>query len=121
MVGSFHDGQLDRFRTLCPQAATAAGVWETKLLLGLNAIRLEALYRPRAEAFQIPEYSGRLHVVTPRFIRSAQKRRMEVHVWTVNETADMQRLLDWGVEGIITDYPDRLMGLLGRRVGGAQH
>jgi glycerophosphoryl diester phosphodiesterase len=39
---------------------------------------------------------------------------MDVHVWTVNEEEDMQRLLDLGVDGIITDYPDRLLDVLGR-------
>jgi len=45
---------------------------------------------------------------------AAQARNMEVHVWTVNEIDDMQRFLDLGVDGIITDHPDRLMDLLGR-------
>jgi glycerophosphoryl diester phosphodiesterase len=39
---------------------------------------------------------------------------MQVHVWTVNEVEDMRRLLDWGVDGLITDYPERLIELLGR-------
>jgi glycerophosphoryl diester phosphodiesterase len=39
---------------------------------------------------------------------------MDIHVWTVNEKDDMQRLLDLGVDGIITDYPDRLLDVLGR-------
>jgi glycerophosphoryl diester phosphodiesterase len=39
---------------------------------------------------------------------------MDVHVWTVNEEEDMRRLLDLGVDGIITDYPDRLLDVLGR-------
>ena len=34
-----------------------------------------------------------------------------MHVWTVNEVEDMRRLIDWGVDGIITDYPSRLMEL----------
>jgi glycerophosphoryl diester phosphodiesterase len=39
---------------------------------------------------------------------------MEVHAWTINDAADMARLLETGIDGIITDYPDRLLGLLDR-------
>ncbi len=114
MVGSFHDLQLRLFRKLCPQVATAAGVRETTLFFGLVNTLLSAAYQGLAETFSIPEYNGRLHVVTPRFIRAAHAHNMQVHVWTVNELEDMRRLLDWGVDCLITDYPDRLLGLLGR-------
>jgi glycerophosphoryl diester phosphodiesterase len=114
LVGSFHDDQIRRFRNLCPQVATAAGVMETRLFYGLNRVYLESIYRPNAEAFQIPEYANGMHIVTPRFVRGAQSQNIQVHVWTVNEEADMQRLMEWGVVGIITDYPDRLMKILGR-------
>jgi hypothetical protein len=53
--------------------------------------------------------------VTDRFVSGAQNgHNMDVHVWTVNEEDDMQRMLDLGVNGLITDYPDRLLKLLGR-------
>jgi glycerophosphoryl diester phosphodiesterase len=117
VVGSFHDDQLRRFRALCPQAATAAGVAETRRFFWLNLFFLSFVYHAEATAFQIPEYAGRLHVITPRFIRGAHARNMQVHVWTVNDLADMQRLIEWGVDGIMSDYPDRLMALLGRQIG----
>jgi glycerophosphoryl diester phosphodiesterase len=114
MVGSFHNHQLRRFRELCPEVATAAGVSETELFYGLTLMSLSGIFQPRANAFQIPEYQGSLHVVTERFVKNAHAHNMEVHVWTVNEVDDMRRLLDWGVDGLISDYPDRLMSLLGR-------
>jgi glycerophosphoryl diester phosphodiesterase len=114
LVGSFHDPQLRLFRQLCPQAATAAGVQETTLFFGLVNTLLGAAYQGLAEVFSVPEYKDGLHVVTPRFIRGAHAHHMQVHVWTVNELEDMRRLLDWGVDCLITDYPDRLMALLGR-------
>jgi glycerophosphoryl diester phosphodiesterase len=114
LVGSFHDPQLRLFRQLCPQAATAAGVQETTLFFGLVNTHLGAAYQGLAEVFSVPEYNGRLHVVTPRFICGAHAHNMQVHVWTVNELEDMRRLLDWGVDCLITDYPDRLLALLGR-------
>ncbi len=40
------------------------------------------------------------------------KKISRVHVWTVNDEQDMERLLYWGVDGIITDYPDRLNRVL---------
>lgn len=60
------------------------------------------------QALQVPEYVG----VTKGFVEAARERNLRVHVWTVNETADMQRLLEAGVDGIMTDYPDRLLTIL---------
>lgn len=61
-------------------------------------------------------------VWSPRFddldapgVRDAQARGLRVVPWTVNDPADMARLLDWGVDGLITDYPDRLRALLRER------
>jgi glycerophosphoryl diester phosphodiesterase len=57
-------------------------------------------------ALQVPETAGRLRVVSRRFINAVHKAGCAVQVWTVNEEADMTRLFDWGVDGIITDRPD---------------
>jgi glycerophosphoryl diester phosphodiesterase len=75
---------------------------------------LGRFYRGRAEAMQLPEWNGRVRVITPRFVKDAHRVGTAVHVWTVNETADMQRFIKWDVDGLITDYPDRLLKLLGR-------
>lgn len=114
MVGSFHNEQLRRFRHLCPEVATSASLSEVAIFFGLNSIYMDGIFQSRTEAFSIPEHHGRLHLVTERFIQGVHAHNMHVHVWTVNEVEDMQRLIDWGVDGIITDYPDRLMALVGR-------
>lgn len=62
--------------------------------------------RPPYCAFQIPERSGSTTVVWPRFVRAAHRAGVAVHVWTVDDRADIERLLGWGVDGIITDRPD---------------
>ena len=74
-------------------------------------------YAPAADGFQLPEWSGRLHVVTPRLLRAARTANMPVYVWTVNDPAEMRRLLDWGVDGIMTDRPDLLAGVLSEVAG----
>ena len=79
--------------------------------LGLRA-RTPWLYRPRVDAFQVPERQGSLRVVTPGFVRAAHALNMAVHVWTVDEEAEMRRLLEWGVDGLVTDRPDRLARVL---------
>jgi glycerophosphoryl diester phosphodiesterase len=114
VVGSFHDDQLETFRRLSPRTRTAAGVRETTIFYLLNRVRLGQIFRPSFYAFQIPEYSGRLHLVTPLFIRAAHQKGLQVHVWTVNEVSDILRLIEWGVDGLVTDYPNRLEALLGR-------
>jgi glycerophosphoryl diester phosphodiesterase len=56
--------------------------------------------------YQVPEHAGRLRVVSRRFIRYAHLAGLKVHVWTVDEEADMRRLLDWGVDALISNRPD---------------
>ncbi len=114
LVASFDQDTIRAFREACPEVATTAGEDEIRVLYVLSRAYLEPLYSAPAEAAQVPEYSGELHVVTPRFVRAAQARAMQVHVWTVNRPEDLRRMLDLGVDGIITDYPDRLLTLLGR-------
>jgi len=74
-------------------------------------------YTPRADIFQVPERSGRLRVVTRRFVDEAHRVAIPVHVWTVNREDDMSRLLDLGVDGIQTDRPDLLASVLTERTG----
>jgi glycerophosphoryl diester phosphodiesterase len=103
-------------------AAGYPGPWGASLPQGLLFWILHRLpggspYTPAADILQVPERWKGLRVVTPRFIREAQRLNIPVQVWTVDEEADMQRLLDWGVDGIQTDRPDRLARLLTDRVG----
>ncbi len=115
IVGSFSGRQMDLFRRQCPEVRPAAGMRETQRFLIMHRLFLDRFYHSPAYAFQIPEYAGRLHVATPRFIRRAHARGFQVHVWTVNDPADMLRLIKWGVDGLMTDYPDRLGEIRGHR------
>jgi len=114
LVASFHDEAIAEFREACPEVATSTGRSETTALFVLSKLFLEATYSPPANAAQVPEYESGLHVLTPRFIAAAHNRNLEVHAWTINDEGDMQRLIALGVDGIITDYPDRLLALLER-------
>lgn len=114
LIASFKAVAIKEFRRACPEIMTTTVENEVRLLYGLSMVYLGRIYPPPAEALQVPEYEGNIHVVKKRFVEAAHRRNMEVHVWTVNEINDMQRMLDVGVDGIITDYPDRLLDLLGR-------
>jgi len=56
--------------------------------------------------YQVPELAGPLRIVSPRFIRYAHDAVLKVQVWTVDEEAEMRRLLAWGVDGLISNRPD---------------
>jgi len=114
LVASFKAEAIKEFRRACPEILTTTVENEVRILYGLSMVYLGRIYSPPAEALQVPEYEGDIHVVIERFVEAAHGRNMEVHVWTVNDISDMQRMLDLGVDGIITDYPDQLLDLLGR-------
>lgn len=83
----------------------------------LHRLHLAWLWPRSADVFQVPEERGSLRVVTRRFVADARRRGVPVHVWTVNDSDDMARLLHWGVDGLITDRPDRGARVLSDALG----
>ncbi|MET0734501.1 MAG: glycerophosphodiester phosphodiesterase family protein, partial [Microbacterium sp.] len=89
--------------------ATSAGTATIGRLLAallLRSERLVARALTGIDALQIPERHGRVRVLTPRLIEAAHRHAVEVHVWTVNAPTEMRRLVDMGVDGIVTDRAD---------------
>jgi len=114
VVASFGQDAMDAFRSACPGVATAATAEEARRFFRLTALFLDPLFEPRAEALQVPERLGNLDVLTPKFVRAARRLNLKIDVWTVNEPDDMRRLIALPVDGIMTDYPDRMLALLGK-------
>ena len=115
MVTSFSGEVLDALRDACPEVATSASPGEVISYWLLHRLRLDNLYSADFQVFQVPESMRALTVVDRSFIESAHARNLPVHVWTVNLPEDMRRLLDLGVDGIITDRPDLMLELLRER------
>ncbi len=114
LVASFSQEVLEEFRQVCPEVATSSGETEVIQLFVFSKIFIESILSPHYQAVQVPEERSGLRVLTPRFVDAAHNRDLEVHAWTINEVNDMQRMLDLGLDGIITDRPDRLLEVLGR-------
>lgn len=83
----------------------------------LHRARLAKLWRPDAHVVNIPPTWRGGPLATRRLVRDLHDRGLAVHVWTVNDPDEMHRLLEIGVDGILTDYPDRLARVLHERVG----
>lgn len=114
IVGSFRQTAIDEFRSECAEVATSGTPSEVSEFLAMYKTGIGESYTPPMQALQIPENLGSLQIVSKDFIETAHRLNLKVHVWTINKTEDMQRLLEMKVDGIMTDYPDRLLNLLGR-------
>jgi len=104
-LGSFGGKVLRAARILAPRIPTGASREETRLALYRSWVRWP-VRRPPYREFQVPELSGSTRVVSPRFVRDAHRAGVVVRVWTVDDEADMRRLLSWGVDALISDRPD---------------
>jgi glycerophosphoryl diester phosphodiesterase len=105
-VSSFQQRSVDTIRAEHPEIATSASVREARWTLHRSWVRWPLVSEQPYFAFQVPEFTGRLRVVSPAFIRQVHKQGQVLQVWVVNERRDIMRLLDWGVDGIISDRPD---------------
>ena len=83
----------------------------------LHRTPLSGLVTPRADAFQVPPTWKGLPVLTRRFVEEAHRRNIPVHVWTVDDPAEMRRMLALGVDGIQSDRPDVLARVLTEDTG----
>ncbi|MFJ8803156.1 glycerophosphodiester phosphodiesterase [Streptomyces sp. NPDC102487] len=111
-VGSFSEARVVRAQHLAgPRLATSFGT-RGVLNLRLRSWGVPAAVRRSAIAAQVPEAQSGVPVVDRRFVRAAHARGLQVHVWTVNEPQRMHRLLDLGVDGIMTDHIDTLRKVL---------
>ncbi len=117
MVAAFRDAAMEQFRRECPEVATSASTAEVAGFLALQRAGLAGSYGPPMQALQVPERAGSLRVLSREFVAAAHARNLRVHAWTVNSEDDMRRLLSFGVDGVMTDYPDRLLKVLGRADG----
>jgi glycerophosphoryl diester phosphodiesterase len=115
MVGSFSEQVLAEFREECPEVATSASPAEVSQLLSINTGKTESAPVLAAQAMQVPEHIGGRRVITREFIEAAHARNLQVHAWTINDEESMRRLIELGVDGIMTDYPDRLIAILKSR------
>ncbi|MBJ6999914.1 glycerophosphodiester phosphodiesterase [Streptomyces griseofuscus] len=114
-VGSFSEARVLRAQRLAgPRLATSFGT-RGVLSLRLRSWGLPAAVRRSAVAAQVPEAQSGVPVVDARFVRAAHARGLHVHVWTINEPERMHRLLDLGVDGIMTDHIDTLRKVMEER------
>jgi glycerophosphoryl diester phosphodiesterase len=117
-VGSFSSRSLQEFRRLTGgRVATAATPREVALFLASSWTGVSRLVRRRRFAVlqvprTVPRSGGRLRLVTRSLVRRAHVAGVHLHVWTVDEPAEMEQLLDLGVDGLITDRTDLLKQVL---------
>ncbi|HEX7118506.1 MAG TPA: glycerophosphodiester phosphodiesterase [Longimicrobiales bacterium] len=112
-------GEFDAARTEFHRYAgpTSASATELRRLYILHRLHVGGLWPPRVDAVQMPEHWEGRRILTPAFVRELHAHGVAVHVWTVNDPDDMHRLLDWGVDGLVTDRPDLLADILEARFG----
>ena len=122
LLTSFSDARrrtaLDAARAVGGTPATSAGQASVvRALLAATSGSRALVKRALAgiDALQVPERAGRLRIVSPRLLRAAHSAGVEVHVWTVNEPSEMDRLLALGVDGLVTDRADLALAAVARR------
>lgn len=104
-AAGYGQSSIRAMREALPEVATSACHPEVRLAFYRSWAGIP-VRRPPYGGYQVPEFSGLLRVVSPRFIRHAHQSGLKIDVWTVDERPDMERLLRWGVDGLISNRPE---------------
>lgn len=111
LVASFSDEVMREFRDKCRGVATSTAKVELAEFLLKDRLTGGNFKPKHADVIQMVD---KLNLVNAGFVERVHKHRLPVHAWTVNEPAEMRKVISAGVDGIITDYPGPLLALLGR-------
>ncbi len=113
IVASFIDSATDAFSSFAPEVPTSAG---TQAVAGFfQSVRADEAPAPmRHVALQVPASYGDVVLVDQTFVDVAHEQGLAVHVWTIEEETEMERLCGLGVDGVITDRPSALVEVLNR-------
>ena len=113
MVGSFDHEMIERFEEVTAgQIPIGAGEQEVREFVTKHVPYLNGLAKTNVDSLQLPTEAEGYNLTTNNIIQSAKKRNMSVYYWTINDEATMRELIEKGVDGIMTDYPDRLHKVL---------
>ncbi|WP_300344993.1 glycerophosphodiester phosphodiesterase [Nesterenkonia sp.] len=119
LAASFNDARRHRVRKLLGNSVATSGGWVSTaliVLLGpLGFMRRLSGRVARIDCVQVPIQRGRIRVVTPQFIERCHRAGLQVHVWVVDEPAQMHQLLDLGVDGLMTDDAEALAQVMRER------
>jgi glycerophosphoryl diester phosphodiesterase len=125
IVGSFHERVIRQVRRTNPDAVTSCSKGEILRFVAQQKLGIPVLVRCGGAAILVPEivagrsneYIGRgatggVRIVTRRLIRAAHRRGIPVLAWTINQPDNMRRLIEWGIDGIVTDRIDLLKNVM---------
>lgn len=114
IVASFNPASLRAFSAVAPRIATAGEARAIGRVWLAGRLHLRAL-PTRHSAVQVPLMVRGVTVLDHRLVRAAHRAGVAVHAWTIDEAPEMERLVDTGVDGIMTDCPSILAGVLAER------
>ncbi len=113
IVASFHEAAVARVGVLAPEIAVSPQRRALRsFLLAQRTRRRPPEFLSRYAAFQVPSHVRGIRLVTAGFVATAHEIGVAVHAWTVNDPAEMDRLVGAGVDGIMTDRPSVLAARL---------
>ena len=128
IIGSFHERVIAFIRKRFSSCRTSFSKLDVIRFLLFAKVGLAGNFRFAGEALFIPEYLGTedgseprhgqlraMRIITPRLIRAAHQRGVPVVAWTINEREAMERLMEWGIDGIVTDRIDLLKEVMEMR------
>ena len=115
LVASSSDPFLQEFRKRSPDVATSMSAQELAHFLLTQTLPKADTSQREPDALQSKERITFFQLLNKTVVDRAHGLNLPVHAFTVNRTADMKRMIEAGVDGIITDYPSRLMSLVGRK------
>jgi glycerophosphoryl diester phosphodiesterase len=118
LLAAEHHAILESVRALDPGTALGSSTADVLAFFGALDAGDVAGFEPRGHALQIPPSALGRDLITPGSIAAAERLGLFVHVWTIDDEAEMAALLDAGVHGLMSNFPARMQEVVRQRSRG---